>query len=108
MESAGCKVVTDDQLPSFSPGTVTPLTGGDIIWTDLWTTGAPGGSEAQLFMQFDGNLIIYSGSGHVFMTFPYKGFVDSPFLRMQDDGNLVIYNGSDGSPLWASGTNARS
>lgn len=70
--------------------------------TPKWATGTDGRAIGDIFMQGDGNLVMYDASGAVWAS----GTDGRPgaFLVMQDDGNLVIYDPA-GTPLWATGTN---
>lgn len=69
--------------------------------TDQMTLAAPNGQAAQLIMQGDGNLVLYTPSYGALWAAGVSGFPGS-YLVLQDDGNLVIYQGS--TPLWASYT----
>lgn len=59
------------------------------------------GEAAQLIMQGQGNLVLYS---YVPTAMWYTGVGGYPgaFLAAQNDGNVVIYHGS--TPIWASWT----
>ena len=52
--------------------------------------------------QSDGNLVVYSGSGHALWASNTNGHSGSSFF-MQDDGNLVIYD-ANGHAIWATNT----
>lgn len=54
-----------------------------------------------LFVQHDGNLVLYGPSGPVWQSGTFVG--DGCTLIMQGDGNLVLYK-PDGTPVWATGT----
>lgn len=55
-----------------------------------------------LFMQGDGNLVLYSSGKAIWATNTNGKAVE--FFAVQSDGNLVLY-GASGNPLWASNTN---
>jgi hypothetical protein len=62
-----------------------------------------------LFLQQDGNLVLYSPSSTVLWSSQTFGNVPA-YLTMQMDGNLVLYGYPQGGPgpvqqLWASNTN---
>lgn len=67
-----------------------------------WSTGTNGKSAAKLYMQPDGNLVIYNTAGQPLWNSNTYGQGNST-LVMQTDGNLVTYN-SSGIATWNSGT----
>jgi hypothetical protein len=69
--------------------------------TDQMTFAAPNGQGAQLAMQGDGNLVLYTPSYTPLWAAGVSGFPGA-YAVLQDDGNLVIYQGSN--PVWASYT----
>lgn len=67
----------------------------------LWASSAGDGAAHTLWMQGDGNLVVYSTP---FGLPSFASNVQAPgaFLAVQDDGNMVIYHGSQW--LWATNT----
>jgi hypothetical protein len=57
----------------------------------------------RLVNQADGNLVLYRADGSVAWSSGTYGNGPSA-LWLQDDGNLVLYRNSDAKPTWASGT----
>ncbi|WP_411284813.1 N-acetylmuramoyl-L-alanine amidase [Lapillicoccus sp.] len=55
----------------------------------------------RLYMQGDGNLVIYDSSG----KYRWASFTNVPggYLSTQADGNVVIYDSEDNLPLWTAG-----
>jgi hypothetical protein len=68
----------------------------------IWSSGTFGKSVGHMYMQGDGNLVIYSTTGQALWSSGTAGQGPST-LTMQDDGNLVIYN-QLGRATWSSGT----
>lgn len=68
----------------------------------LWCSGTSGNSGAYLGVQGDGNIVIYSSSGHALWATGTNGDSLSSFY-MQTDGNIVAYTTS-GQAVWASNT----
>ena len=60
------------------------------------------GGQFELWMQADGNLVLYRGDGAVVWATYTQGNPGSSLI-MQGDGNLVIYR-PDGTPIWDAGT----
>jgi hypothetical protein len=54
-------------------------------------------------IQSDGNLVVYSASGHIWAS--GTGHGAPGHLVVQDDGNLVFYS-KNNQPTWNSGTRA--
>jgi hypothetical protein len=81
---------SDGNLVLYSSGTAT------------WSTGTNGKSAAELYMQPDGNLVIYNTAGQPLWNSNTYGQGNSTLI-MQTDGNLVTYN-SAGRATWNSGT----
>jgi parallel beta-helix repeat protein len=72
--------------------------------TALWSSATAGQPSAELLMQADGNLVLYSVTGTPLWSTATSG---NPGARLvvQNDGNLVVYSPSPGNtPLWSSGT----
>jgi len=73
----------------------------EAVWQSL--TSGHGSPPYTLFMQTDGNLVLYSGSGYTWST-GTNGVGAGPWtLTMQNDGNLVIYDATGGA-TWNAGT----
>ncbi len=78
----------------------------------VWSTGTYGHSGAYVYMQSDGNLVVYTSSGGpgiggALWSTHTNGHTGA-YAIMQNDGNFVVY-GSGGGPttggsLWASNT----
>jgi hypothetical protein len=73
----------------------------------LWNTSTVGRDAAFVFMQSDGNLVLYNTRESAVWasnTSGYEGGIDgkNAYLAIQNDGNLVIYLGSQ--VLWTSDT----
>jgi hypothetical protein len=68
----------------------------------LWCSGTSGNPGAYLGVQGDGNIVIYSSSGHALWATGTNGDSLSSFY-MQTDGNIVAYTTS-GQAVWASNT----
>ncbi len=94
-------------LSSNGSYTLTMQTDGNLVINTprgpIWGSGTNGHSIAYLYMQGDGNLVMYGTDGRPFWASntPNNG---ASSLVMQTDGNLVIYN-SNNSPVWSTGTN---
>jgi hypothetical protein len=56
-------------------------------------------SSSVLFMQYDGNLVLYDGDSTPLWATNTDGN-SGAFLRLQDGGNLVMYS-STNAPLWS-------
>ncbi|HEV2402958.1 MAG TPA: hypothetical protein VGS08_02035 [Candidatus Saccharimonadales bacterium] len=83
------KLQTDGNLVLYSSGNPT------------WSSGTYGQPSAELYMQPDGNLVIYGTSGQSLWASATNGRGGSS-LVLQNDGNLVVYSSS--GPTWSSGT----
>jgi len=68
---------------------------------DQLTLYPENGQAAQLIMQSDGNLVLYTPSFSALWATSGGGFPGA-YLVLQNDGNLVIYQGS--TPIWSSST----
>ncbi|KAH6557718.1 hypothetical protein KP509_27G050700 [Ceratopteris richardii] len=75
----------------------------------LWSSRTYNMGTACFFtLQFDGNVVLYTGLGVVLFSTSTYGLNDgSHYIILQSDGNVVMYNGS-GTPIWATGTNGLS
>jgi hypothetical protein len=62
-----------------------------------WATSTGGRTGAAMYLQSDGNLVIYGGTGAVLFT---PGVAAGAYLAMQSDGNLVLYTAS-WQPVWS-------
>jgi len=72
--------------------------------TALWSSATAGQPSAEMIMQADGNVVIYSVTGSPLWS---TGTSNNPGARLvvQNDGNLVVYGPSPGNtPLWSTGT----
>ena len=69
----------------------------------LWTSDTKGNPGAYLWMQWDGNLVLFDRNNKVLWHSNTHGN-QSAFLSVQDDGNLVIYDPKSGRALWYTGT----
>ncbi len=67
----------------------------------VWHTGTAGTTKG-LFMQSDGNLVLYNTSNVATWSSGTSGNPGA-YLALQTDGNLVIYS-STGTALWSTGT----
>jgi hypothetical protein len=83
------KFQTDGNLVLYSSGVA------------KWSSGTYGEPSAELYMQPDGNLVIYGTSGQALWSSGTNGRGASTLI-MQTDGNLVIYNSSGAT--WSSNT----
>jgi parallel beta-helix repeat protein len=68
----------------------------------LWSAGTAGDRSAEVLMQGDGNLVVYSDTGTGLWTSGTSNDSGAR-LALQNDGNLVIYSAS-GTALWSTGT----
>ncbi len=74
-----------------------------IVGGPLWSSGTAGlGSDCEMRLQADGNLVVYDGLGQARWASGTSGTAGAE-LRLQADGNMVVYNGA-GEALWASYT----
>ena len=60
-----------------------------------------GNGAYRLYMQGDGNLVIYDSSGRY--RWASSTNVPGGYLVVQPDGNVVIYDSEDNLPLWTAG-----
>ncbi|NKI95223.1 xylosidase/arabinosidase [Rhizobacter sp. SG703] len=67
----------------------------------LWSSGTAGKAVGKIAMQGDGNLVIYDPANRPFWASNTSGHPGA-HLTLQNDGNLVVYLGSQA--LWASGS----
>ena len=70
-------------------------------WRALWSSQTNGRSVSALFMQLDGNLVLYSGGEAIWSSKSYGPAISH--LIVQDDGNVVIYR--QGPAAWSTHTN---
>ena len=70
----------------------------------LWASGTAGHAVGKIAMQGDGNLVIYDPANQPFWASNTAG-QPGAHLSLQNDGNLVIYLGSQA--VWASGSCCR-
>lgn len=70
--------------------------------TALWASATSGQPTAELILQSDGNLVLYSVTGTPLWSSATFGNPGDR-LVVQNDGNLVIYSSAN-APLWSSGT----
>jgi hypothetical protein len=68
----------------------------------LWASNTAGEAVADVYMQGDGNFVIYNSSGKPVWSSGTAGNAGAS-LTVQDDGNVVIYS-SGGGALWSTGT----
>ncbi|WP_223636132.1 hypothetical protein [Corallococcus sp. EGB] len=82
---------------------VIPTSSGYTYQT-TWSTAASTSGQAGygMYMQGDGNLVIYTGLMRP-LWHTYTGGRPGSTLQLQNDGNLVIYS-PQGQPLWNTGT----
>lgn len=76
-------------------------TTSDLGRVAQWATGTAGTPATALFMQTDGNLVLYEPGGTPLWS-SATALSAHDYLTMQNDGNLVVYS-SAGVPLWSSG-----
>ncbi|MER6125267.1 hypothetical protein ABT173_22045 [Streptomyces sp. NPDC001795] len=78
----------------------------------IWSTGTYGHSGAYVYMQSDGNLVVYTSSGGpglggALWSTHTNGHTGA-YATMQNDGNFVVYKSgggpSTGGALWSSNT----
>ncbi|MBK8540415.1 MAG: hypothetical protein IPL60_10460 [Ardenticatenia bacterium] len=67
----------------------------------IWSTGTDQSGGAYLVMQGDGNLVVYDGWGTPVWWSGTQGHAGAA-LFLQQDGNIVIYHGN--AAVWASRT----
>ncbi|MFJ5535174.1 hypothetical protein [Streptomyces sp. NPDC093261] len=78
----------------------------------VWSSGTSGNSGGYAVLQTDGNLVVYTSTGGAGRggalwsshTYGQPG----AYATVQDDGDVVVYAKASHSPLWSSGTYARS
>jgi hypothetical protein len=100
-ENVVLQVVSDRSLPGgWQSGG--PLQPSSANWTPVWASNTRNLGPDKICMQFDGNLVTYSGTALAPFHSDTSGN-ESAFLRVQDDGNMVIYN-SNGAAIWSSHT----
>jgi hypothetical protein len=69
----------------------------------LWSSNTYDASATVLWMQSDGNLVLYDvPTGHAIWATGTQG--SNYHFSLQDDGNAVVYNSSGGCGCWATGT----
>jgi len=92
----------DGNLVLYEDRGLTRLFGDPLSTRAMWASGTFGKPSNVCMMQYDGNLVLYSGLLPIWNsgTFEYPG----SRLVVQDDGNVVIYK-RDNTPVWATGTN---
>ena len=66
----------------------------------LWSSATQGHPGARVFMQGDGNLVVYASSGAALWN-SGTGGSSANRLEVQDDANLVLYGSA---AVWSSGT----
>jgi hypothetical protein len=118
---AGSSMGTNQGIHSSGPGSQTLVVGGDCCgnYYVKWCCGHPwisfdddsggygfhvsqtfpGDANSVLWMQYDGNVVLYSGAGNKLWATNTDGNPGA-YLRLQDDTNLVVYS-SGGFPLWS-------
>jgi hypothetical protein len=89
-------------------GTFVHQSDGNVVFYDgvgaLWASNTQGATSA-LWMQGDGNLVLYGANGAPLWHTSTNGNPGA-WLAIQDDCNLVIY-GPTNNVLWTSGTTCR-
>jgi hypothetical protein len=73
--------------------------------TALWASNTAGTAADEAIMQGDGNFVLYTSSGSALWASGTAGNAGAD-LMVQNDGNVVIYSAS-GAALWATGTNGK-
>ncbi|MFB9369000.1 hypothetical protein [Kitasatospora albolonga] len=69
----------------------------------LWSAGTWGHPGAYLFVQSDGNVVVYDDTARPLWSTRTWGH-QGAYLVVQTDGDLVLYDADGVVPLWASGT----
>jgi len=101
VQSDGDLAVAGPSGPLWSSGSVnSELKAGEHLDSG-WYLQSQGG-ECRLFMQSDGNLVLYAASGQSVWSSGTSGSPGASAV-MQADGNLVIYSASD-QVLWTTKT----
>lgn len=81
------------------------INNGDVIlqanYMTVWHTGTSG-AVSGLYMQPDGNLVLYSSTNQPIWNSGTSGNPGAS-LKLQTDGNMVIYS-AQGVALWSTGT----
>ena len=62
------------------------------------------GTNYGLWMQGDGNLVLYAGPGQTNVRWASSHQFSGNYVTMQSDGNLVLYHGAGVYSGWSSGT----
>lgn len=70
--------------------------------TPTWSTATHGTAAGTVYLQGDGNFVVYEASGRPVWNSGTHGN-EGAWLVLQNDGNLVIYSAAN-APLWSSGT----
>ena len=70
-------------------------------WKALWSSKTQGRFVSALFMQLDGNLVLYGAAEPIWSSNTYGPGIS--YLVLQDDGNVVVYR--QGPAAWNTGTN---
>jgi hypothetical protein len=92
------------QLVMQGDGNLVLYQGGIAGGTAIWATGTDGKAGYGMWMQNDGNFVLYSETQALWAS--NTDGTPGSYLRIQDDGNLVVYAAA-GNPLWASNTCCR-
>jgi hypothetical protein len=73
--------------------------------TALWASNTAGTAADEAIMQGDGNFVLYTSAGSALWA---SGTAGNPgaYLEVQNDGNVVVYSAS-GSALWSTGTSGK-
>ncbi|MCU0446470.1 MAG: hypothetical protein MUE85_16310 [Microscillaceae bacterium] len=72
-------------------------------WVNIWNVRGTGeGPVKGIFMQKDGNFVIYDYNGPIWSSGTHGN--PGAWCVIQDDGNFVIYN-ANRKAIWATGTN---
>lgn len=93
--ASGTNVNPPPTLPTARPGW---MLSGDVLYANQSLASESG--EFVLWMQDDGNLVLYGPEGPLFATGTNGRGVQ---VEMQYDGNVVVYDASH-HPVWATGT----